>query len=131
MLVFALSPEAAQNNAPTIASAVTLAAVVAQGVLSHLKGRRGRREGGAHLERIETKIDDALTRQSEVNQTVEIAINTLSSHVVGPDGRNGLRSRVVRLEYWKEQLDRTAHEKANEKAHEKAHRPLTHPDEEP
>ncbi len=69
-------------DTPTLASALTLLAVVGKGVLDHRKGKEGKRESNRAMR----SIDD-----------LKAGIAELKAYVIGPDGENGLRGDVREL----------------------------------
>lgn len=71
--------------------------------------RKKRRERSSVLVRIEDKIDGNHRAISEQMQHLGLQLNEVDRtatealhHCVGPDGRNGLRSRVDEIERWQE-----------------------------
>lgn len=95
MTIFGL-PVAADT--PTIASALTLIAVVAQGTLAHIKGRRGKRADLTLVSQIKTVITETVAahERDDVRRFTEVRndLQRLNDHIVGPDGDNGVRGDV-------------------------------------
>lgn len=93
-----LPTDPAALDTPTIASALTLLTVTIKSVLDHRKGKQGATYNKGTLSRIEEKLDTFIAAQTETNHKFDKRISEVSAHVIGPDGKNGLRSRVEALE---------------------------------
>lgn len=77
---------------------------------SHKKGKRRDTASSGTLERIEGKLDASIEEhRAFAADTLEtfgrhqLEIAEVSSHVIGPDGKNGVRSRVEALERWRDE----------------------------
>lgn len=73
------------------AEAVGFVALAIKSVLDHRKGTRRDTVGVGTLSRIEKSVTE-----------VRDEVRDLSAHVIGPDGKNGLRGRVEALEQSRE-----------------------------
>jgi hypothetical protein len=85
---------------PTLASALTLLAVVGQGWLAHRKGREGKR---------------ANSRTTEAIDELELGLRELRVAMIGIDGENGIRGDVRELKddvkgILERERDRAAHQ---------------------
>ena len=110
MITFALLTQAlpvapeAHGTKELIGAATLVLLNVGQMLKSHLRDRK--RGGGTEtLSRIERKVDGMdeklerfMVAQTEVNHVHDTRIREVSAHVIGPDGKNGLRSRVTAIE---------------------------------
>lgn len=102
MLPLVAAAADAVSQAPTLAVAsASFLLSAAQWINSSRKGNhRDVRQSTAlvehakKLDRIEGKVDDAIAQHATLN----IEVVEIRAHVIGPDGKNGLRSRVEALE---------------------------------
>lgn len=73
---------------------------------AHKKGKKGATHSTAALCRIEEKLDGFIASQTATNHDHDLRIREVSAHVIGPDGENGLRSRVKQLEEHRSDIPR-------------------------
>lgn len=93
---------AASSNAPTIqiamATLVLGAGQALQAWAAHRKGKQGATHASKKLDSIVEKLDEFIDEQRTTNHGFDKRISEVFAHVIGPDGENGLRSRVKALE---------------------------------
>lgn len=93
-----LSAEASSavvSAAPTIASAITMLAVVIQGVSAHRKGKNGKHVDVAGIvSGVRVLVELHEKADTEQFNAVRRDVQSLHDHLVGPDGENGIRSDV-------------------------------------
>jgi hypothetical protein len=89
------------NSTTLSVAAATLmlgAGQVLQWYAAHRKGKQGATQSTKTLVRIEEKLDAFVEAQRETNHQFDKRISEVSAHVIGPDGQNGHRWRIERLE---------------------------------
>lgn len=94
---------------PIVTGIVAGIGIAINQAINHRRGKRKDASGASALDEIKTIITDNHTEMRDTCQQLglkitearEIATEALS-HAIGPDRKNGLRSRVDALEAWQE-----------------------------
>lgn len=94
--------DAVSASAPTIQIAIATLVLGAGQALqawsAHKKGKRGATHANSKIDTLVDTINEFVEEQRATNHQFDKRISEVSAHVIGPDGENGLRSRVKRLE---------------------------------
>lgn len=106
---------------PAVAS--NLAELLSLGALLLLKGvhehwKDGRRDK-KHSAELTEQLEDVSTRFEKRCDGIERSVATLSAHVIGPDGENGIRGDVRELKVKMEGFERRERDRLERKAYDR------------
>lgn len=96
-----------QSQTHTLVEGAVAALVVLKGVVDHFGGKRRNR----HSDSLRQSVDALRSTVTKELGEFRKDIDDLFAHVVGPDGKNGLRSRVEDLEETTADIERRERER--------------------